>query len=426
MATATVNRIEAHFPAKLEFLFQPKRYKVAYGGRGGAKSWGFARALLILGRQKKIRVLCARETQRSIADSVHKLLKDQIQDLGLQGFYTVTTSSIVGANGTEFIFAGIKQNISNLKSYEGCDYCWVEEAQTVSKNSWQVLIPTIRKEGSEIWVSFNPELETDETYQRFVLKPPANSEVVKIDWRDNPWFPQVLRDEKDQLKERDADAYEHVWEGICKQTVEGAIYRAELIEAEKSQRICRVPYDPIRPVDTFWDLGFGDSTTIWFAQSVGFEFRLIDYVEGSQQSLQFYLRELQSRSYVYGTDFLPHDARAHELGSGRSIEEQIKLAGRKVKVVPKLPVFDGIAAARAVFPRCWFDAEKCADGLQALRHYRYEHDEKLGTFKREPLHDWASHGADAFRYFAVAIREPERQKAIRQQQQPIRRSPWAS
>ena len=413
----------AQFPEKLQFLFQPKRYKVAYGGRGGAKSWGFARALLILGAQKPLRILCARETQKSIQDSVHKLLSDQVKALGLEEFYQVQKAAIIGANGTEFAFAGIRQNVGNMKSFEGCDICWVEEAQNVSKHSWSVLIPTIRKEGSEIWVSFNPELETDETYQRFVIRPYPGCEPVKINWSDNPWFPEVLRQEMEHLKAKDPDSYEHVYEGMCKQTVEGAIYKQELLAAEKEGRITRVPYDPIKPVHTFWDLGFGDNTSIWFAQSIGFEFRLIDFEQGSQQGLAYYLKRLQARPYVYGTDYLPHDAKAHELGSGRSIEEQMRSSGRKVQVVKKLGIGDGIAAARAIFGRCWFDGERCADGIQALRHYRYESDEKLATFKKEPLHDWASHPADAFRYFAVAIREPEPKPLPRVPQR--RYSPWS-
>ena len=391
-------------------MFKPQRYKIAYGGRGGAKSWGFARALLILAAQKPLRVLCARETQKSIQDSVHTLLKDQIKALGLESFYTITNHAITGQNGSNFAFIGIRQNVSNMKSFEGCDICWVEEAQTVSKHSWDVLIPTIRKDGSEIWVSFNPDLATDETYKRFVLSDALGIKAVKINWSDNPWFPESLRRELEDLKAKDPDSYEHVYEGMCKQVVEGAIYRNELLATEKEGRICRVPYDPMKPVHTFWDLGFGDNTSIWFAQSVGFEFRLIDFEQGSQQSLAYYLKKLQDRPYVYGTDYLPHDARAHELGSGRSIEEQMRSSGRKVQIVKKLSVHDGIQAARAIFGRCYFDGERCADGIQALRHYRYESDDKLGTLKKEPLHDWSSHPADAFRYFAVAIREPQMQR----------------
>jgi phage terminase large subunit len=158
-------------------------------------------------------------------------------------------------------------------------------------------------------------------------------------------------------------------------------------------------------------LGFGDNTSIWFVQTIGFEFRLIDFVNGSQQGLQFYLQELQKRAYVFGTHYLPHDAVSPMLAAGRTIQEQLRsVFPGKVTILPRLSIADGIAAARAIFPRCWFDAQKCADGLQALRHYRYETDEKLGTFKRDPLHDWASHPADAFRYFAVAIREPQRKR----------------
>ena len=194
------------FPLKLQCLFQPARYKVLYGGRGGAKSWGIARALLIIAANKTTRVLCAREFQTSIKDSVHKLLCDQITALQLNDFYEITDRTIRGKNGSEFNFVGLKNNVANVKSYEGVDVCWVEEAQTVSKRSWDTLIPTIRKEESEIWVSFNPELETDETYQRFVIHTPENAVIQKINWNDNPWFPEVLRLEKDTLKMRDLEA----------------------------------------------------------------------------------------------------------------------------------------------------------------------------------------------------------------------------
>jgi phage terminase large subunit len=413
------------FPGKLRPLFKPSRYKILYGGRGGAKSWGIARALLLQGVDRPLRILCARETQKSISDSVHYLLKGQIEALGLSGFYNVLKSEITGINETTFIFAGIRQNVSNIKSYESVDICWVEEAQNVSKASWEVLVPTIRKPGSEIWVSFNPELETDDTYKRFVISPPPNATVVRIGWRDNPWFPEVLRQEMEHLKERDPDAYEHVWEGTCKQVVEGAVYRSELLAADKAGRICRVPYDASKPVDTFWDLGYFDNVAIWLAQSVGFEFRFIDFIQGSQQSLQYYLRELQQRPYVYGTDTLPWDGGTPSLQTGRSIRDQMTAAGRRVRVMPQLKVEQGIQAARTIFSKCYFDAEKCADGIQALRHYRYEVDEKLGSLRKEPLHDWASHAADAFRTAAVMIREPEKKKEQEKRRTQSKLSPWS-
>jgi phage terminase large subunit len=406
----------AQFPAKLQPLFKPKRYKVLKGGRAGSKSWGIARALLILGTQKRLRILCTRETQNSIAQSVHHLLREQVSLLGFEKFYRVLETSIIGANDTEFIFAGIRQqNVVNLKSFEDVDICWVEEAQVVTKRSWEILIPTIRKDGSEIWVSFNPELETDETYQRFVVRTPPDCELITINYDDNPFLPSTIRREIEHLQATSPDDFEHIYNGACKRVVEGAVYRNEMLAADKEERIRSVPYDSTKPVHTFWDLGVSDSTSIWFAQVVGFEFRLIDYLEGSGQGIQYYLRRCQDKNYTYGTFYLPHDAKARELGTGKSIEEQVRNSGRTVEIVRKLSIVDGIEAARSVFSRCYFDREKCADGIQALRHYRYEKDEDKGLpdrpfFKKEPLHDWASHPADAFRYFAVAIKEPERQR----------------
>jgi phage terminase large subunit len=401
----------AEFPVKLEGLFKKSRYKVAYGGRGGAKSWGIARALLILGAKSPMRILCAREFMTSMRDSVHKLLSDQIESLGLLGFYEITQASIRGKNGTEFSFVGLKNNIANVKSYEGVDICWVEEAQTVSRLSWNVLIPTIRKEGSEIWVSFNPELETDETYQRFVATPPADCITMKVNWYDNPWFPETLRLEKDSLKQRDEEAYNQVWEGLCRQTVDGAIFAKEMQQAEKEGRICRVPYDATKPVHAVFDLGWSDSTAIWFLQFVGMETRLIRYIEDSQKTISYYLATMQTFGYVYDTIWLPHDAENKTLAAaGRTIDDIVRAAGFKTQIMPRVPILDSINAARTIFPNCYFDREHTADGLACLRHYRYEVDPDTGQFSRNPLHDHYSHGADAFRYIALMIKEPAKRK----------------
>ena len=401
----------AEFPVKLEGLFKKSRYKVAYGGRGGAKSWGIARALLILGAKSPLRILCAREFMTSMRDSVHKLLCDQIEALGLLGFYDITQASIRAKNGTEFAFVGLKNNIANVKSYEGVDICWVEEAQTVSRLSWNVLIPTIRKEGSEIWVSFNPELETDETYQRFVVNPPDDSIQIKINWYDNPWFPDTLKLEKDALKLRDEEAYNQVWEGLCRQTVDGAIFAREMQQAEKDGRICRVPYDATKPVHAVFDLGWSDSTAIWFLQFVGMETRLIRYIEDSQKTISYYLATMQTYGYVYDKIWLPHDAENKTLAAaGRSIDDIVRAAGYKTEIMPRVPILDSINAARTIFPNCYFDREHTADGLACLRHYRYEVDPETGQFSRNPLHDHYSHGADAFRYIALMIQDTPKRK----------------
>jgi phage terminase large subunit len=415
---------KAEFPQKLSILFDPARYKVLYGGRGGAKSWGVARALLIIGARQTTRILCAREFQTSIKDSVHKLLSDQIFALGLQDFYEITQTAIRGKNGTEFSFAGLKNNVANIKSYEGCDIAWVEEAQTTSKMSWNVLIPTIRKEGSEIWITFNPELESDETYKRFVVNPPENSIVQRVNWSDNPWFPETLRLEKDALFARDREAYNTIWEGVCRQTVDGAIFAKEMQQAEFEGRITRVPYDPIKPVLAIFDIGWADATAVWFIQFIGMETRLIRYYETTQTTISQILAKMQTFGYVYDTLYLPHDAQNKTLAAnGRSIEEIVRAAGYNVRIIDRTPITDSINAARTIFPKCYFDRENCHEGLQCLRHYRYDVNPDTGTFSQKPLHDNYSHGADAFRYIGLMINEP---KQVKKKQINYQVSSWMS
>ena len=341
--------------------------KIAYGGRGGAKSWGFARALLIQGAERPLRILCARETQKSIDDSVHQLLRDQVGALGLSGHYLVEKATISGTlNDTQIRFVGLKHNIDSIKSIEAVDIVWVEEAQTVSEGSWKKLIPTIRKEGSQIWITFNPELEQDATFKRFVSSPPPGAKVVKIGWQDNPWFPQVLEDERahDEATTLPGD-YAHIWEGACISMVEGAIYANEMRMADRDQRITRIPYDRSRPVDCYWDLGFGDKCAVWFVQAFPFEYRLIDYLENDRKPITWYIAELQNRGYVYGSDFLPWDLGMHAklMNSGKSIEGTMRDLGRKVRISPRTLKSEQINRARDIFPLCYFDRERCADGI---------------------------------------------------------------
>lgn len=394
----------AEFPSKLKFLFQPKRYKVAYGGRGATKSWGFARALLIQGAQQKLRILCTREVQKSIKDSVHSLLADQIQALGFGQIYEVLQNEIRGKNGTEFLFAGLStQTIESIKSYEGIDRVWVEEARAVSKRSWSILIPTIRKEGSEIWISFNPELDTDETYLRFVATPPPDAEVVKLTYRDNPWFSDTLRKEMEHLKAVDVESFENVWEGKCRSAVEGAIYRREIESLVESKRLRNIPYDPMLKVHTIWDLGWNDQTTIIFAQRQGGEVRLIDYYERSHTTYAEDVAMLEKKGYRYGQDWLPHDGKAEtKAANGKSPEEILKQLGRKVEIVPLHDVEQGIKAARQIFPRCYFDRENTLRLVDCLKRYRRRINQ--ATLAPEgPLHDEHSHGADAFRGLAMIV-----------------------
>jgi len=403
------------FPKKFEALFQPEkiRYRIFYGGRGGAKSWCFARALLAKGTKQPMRILCAREFQTSIKDSVHKLLSDQIYALDMESFYEITQNSIKGINGTEFIFAGIKNNTNNIKSIEGINIAWVEEAQAVSANSWNVLIPTIRRQDSEIWVSFNPELPTDETWKRFVESPPESSLVVKVNWNDNPWFPEVLDLERLSLKARDLSAYNNVWEGGTRNTVNGAIFGKEMEMAELEGRITNVPYDPSKPCHIIFDLGWADNTAAWIIQFIGFEIRVIRYFEDNQKTIQHYLSLMQTFGYVYDTIWLPHDAAAKSLGTGKSIEEIVRATGMKVQMLDRVPITDSINAARTIFPRCYFDRKNTEEGLNCLRHYRYDVDVN-GSFSQKPLHDIYSHGADAWRYIGLMVNEPKKRQPVKQ------------
>jgi phage terminase large subunit len=419
MATIQEAKAKARFPAKLKCLFEPAkaRYRVLYGGRGGSKSWNIARALLLKGCEQSIRVLCAREFQTSIKDSVHKLLCDQIFALGIEAHYEITDRTIRGTvQDTEFIFVGVKNNTNNVKSIEGIDICWVEEAQSVSPNSWNVLVPTIRKANSEIWISFNPELPTDETWKRFVMNPPENAVVQKINWSDNPWFPEVLDLERRALQGRDIEAYNNVWEGIPRQTVNGAIFAKEVTMAELEGRICNVPYDATKGVHAVFDLGWADQTAVWLLQFVGQETRLLRYFEDSQQTISYYMAKLQSFGYVYDTIWLPHDAKAKSLGTGKSIEEIVRATGMKVQILDRVPVNDSINAARTIFNKCYFDRQNTEEGLQCLRHYRYDVDPDTKMFSAKPLHDEYSHGADAFRYIGLMINEPRKAQPQRANQ----------
>ena len=393
----------AQFPNKLDFLFEPHRYKVAYGGRGSGKSWSMARALLIKAANEPTRVLCAREIQKSIKQSVHTLLNDQIQSLGLGAFYEVLEAEIRGLNGSTFSFTGLATNtVESIKSFEGCDVVWVEEAQTVSKKSWDILIPTIRKPNSEIWVSFNPNIDTDDTYQRFVVEPPENAKVVKVNYTDNPWFPDVLEQERQHSLKTNPD-YANIWEGDCKAAVDGAIYANEIREAQENGRITTVPYDPMLKVHVVFDLGFNDSMAIILCQRGVSDIRIIKYIEDNHRTLDSFSSEIRSLNYNWGTMFLPHDGKSRDYKSGLSAEDIMRKQGWTVRIVPVSSIESGIKVARMHFHKCYFD-KSTQRLLECLKNYK----RSINSSTNEPgapLHDEYSHGADAFRYMATSVEQ---------------------
>lgn len=390
-------------PHAFGFLFEPPlgavRYRVAYGGRGSAKSWSMARALAIRGYEKTRRVLCAREYQSSIRDSVHRLLEDQIGELGLDAFYTVERSRIYGANGTEFVFLGIKRDPHQIKSLEGIDICWVEEAEAVSAESWRVLKPTIRKPGSEIWVSFNPALPDDPTYREFVENPPERSIVARVSWRDNPWLPDVLHHEQEELARRDPEAHAHVWGGEPWTRSEDQIFagkwRVEDFEPGEDWEA------PLFGAD--W--GFAMDPTVlvrcWLADSrcwVDYDERGIGWSMGHTRerfrsvpgATEHTIRADNSRPETINEIRLP-DYEEGEDG------ERVELPRLDVVAAPKWPgsVKDGIEHLRSykeivIHPRC-------KGFIADARLYRYKVDKRTGDVLPEIV-DAHNHGWDGMRY----------------------------
>lgn len=391
-------------PKAYKELFTPKRYKIYYGGRGSGKSESFARALLIQAMQEKILVLCTRELQASIQDSVHRLLAATILNNGLIDFEVLQSTIRHKITGSEFIFNGLKHNITEIKGLQGVNRVWVEEGENLSHRSWEVLIPTIRAPGSEIWVSFNPKNRTDPTYERFVANPAEDAIVRKVSYEDNPFFPDVLRKEMDKLKESDYEAFLHIWRGEFDTRRTGAVYAKQIAKAREEGRITKVPYDPACEVFTAWDLGFGDSTAIWWLQFVGRELRWIDYYDNSGEQLDHYAQIIKSGPYNYMKNghFLPHDG-AHGNIRGDSVSLQLNRLGVANQVLTReSDIVPGIELLRQTIAYSCFDDEKCKDGLHALENYAYEWDEERQVFKNKPRHDWTSHASDSARYAAIA------------------------
>lgn len=423
---------EIALPEVFDFLLEtPARWKVCYGGRGAAKTESFARALIILCMKRKLRILCLRELQNSIAESTKQTIELAIEEMGYSREFEITATSIVSKRtGSEFLFMGLRYNINKIKSLARIDIAWVEEAVNVSYNSWEKLGPSIRGrpkddpkgqggpfgKGPEIWISFNPELDDDETYKRFILNPPpeiVDNEpyciVKKVNHTDNPFFPPDLQKDMEIARLKDEVAYLHVWEGHTKQVLEGAIFAEEIKKVIKENRIGKVPYVEGKPVHTFWDLGHSDQTAIWFIQTIGVEYNIINFYQNNLKKIPFYIEHLQSLNYVYGKDYLPHDGDNETLAS-ISPAAQLRKAGRHVVIVHRPPKkLTGIQASRTVFDLCNFDEKNTADGMQCLRRYAYAVNED-GGWSKEPAHDQYSHGADAFQTFALSLKSEQATK----------------
>jgi phage terminase large subunit len=317
----------------------------------------------------------------------------------MQSFYEIKNNYITGANGTQFSFHGLSgETAMSLKSYEGTDISWIEEAQTISKRSWDILEPTIRAPNSELWLSFNPSLETDSTYQKFVIDPPEDALVAKINWSDNPWRSIVLDAARERMRSGAPDDYKHIYEGECRPAVEGAIYYSEVSAVRSTNRLCNVPYDPMLKVHVVVDLGFNDFMSLLLVQRMSSEIRIIRYIEDRQRYIPSYHQELIDLKLNYGTLYLPHDGRAKHV-TGSSAQEQFQQLGWKVEIVEDIGIEQGIRKTREVFQRMYFDKDNASELLNRLGRYRRRvNSEGQASI---PMHDDESHGSDAARYLSI-------------------------
>ena len=382
------------------------RYKVLYGGRGGLKSWSAARTLLLAGVDRTLRILCAREFQNSIADSVHRLLADQIALMGLGNFYQVQNTTILGANGTELIFVGLRYNVESIKSLEGVDICWVEEAERVSERSWEILVPTIRKAGSEIWVTFNPAQESDPTYQRFVVNPPPGAIVRRVSWKDNPWLPDELRQEAELLRRTDPEAYMHVWEGETVGRSDAQVLAGKWrIDAFTPQKGWHGPYFGA-------DWGFANDPTalvrLWIEQRLPSRDEVIAATQERKSPPSHRVLYVEHEAVKVGCDLVDTpalfdsvpDVRRYMIRADCARPETIShmaRAGFRIEGCPKWrgSVEDGVAHLRSydaivVHPRCRNFAQEC-------RLYSYKVDRLTGDVMPDIV-DKHNHGIDAARY----------------------------
>lgn len=402
-----------------EPLLAPRRYKGAYGGRGSGKSHFFAEMLVEQAVLRPgLRAVCIREVQKSLKDSAKKLIEDKIQALGVGHLFDVQTVEIKTPGGGSILFQGMQDHTAeSIKSLEGMDVAWVEEAQTLSEKSWRMLRPTIRKEGSEIWASWNPRRKADPVDAFFRGEKAANDNdiaVVMANWRDNVWFPKTLEAERIRDKAGDPDAYPHVWEGDYVRILKGAYYAEALKEAETSGRMCFVAKDPNLRVYAFWDIGgpgkTADAMTVVIAQFVGQKINVLDYIEGQGQVLGYYTEELRLRGWSKAYCVVPHDAgqKHADNPTGMDFEAQLRAAGFETEKVHSPPgiVMQRIATTRKLFPRIHFNEDKTEALRSALGwyHEKWDEDRNVGL---GPNHDWSSHAADAFGLMCIFYREPQ-------------------
>lgn len=412
-------------PRVFKPLLKCSRYKGAWGGRGSGKSHFFAELLIERCLLEKTEWVCIREVQKTLAQSAKKLLEGKIAALGVGSLFEVLNDRIKTPYGGLIIFQGMQDHTADsIKSLEGFDGAWVEEAQSLSERSLTLLRPTIRKPGSELWFSWNPRRKTDPVDELLRGKTlPTDAIVVRANWSDNPWFPDVLNQERLDCLRDQPEQYDHIWEGGYATVYTGAYYAKHIIEARNQGRIGRVSADPLFSIRAYCDLGGSgakaDAFTIWVAQFIGREVRLLSYYEAVGQPAAEHFAWLRSKGYGPGKAdiYLPHDGTSESGPTPGSWETAFRDAGWNVTTLRN----EGsgrtgarsvrIEAARRLLPSCWFNEEECEAGLDALSYYHEKRDDDRNV-GLGPEHDWSSHGADAFGLMCVAYEPPKQAQSI--------------
>jgi phage terminase large subunit len=416
--------VQIKLPPKLVPVFAGEAmYRGAYGGRGSAKTRSFAKMAAVWGirlaqENKPGVIVCGREFMNSLDDSSMAEVKAaiysepwlaELYDFGEK--YIRTKDRLI-----DFAFIGLRHNLDSIKSKALIRLLWVDEAEPVSETAWMKAIPTVREDGSEIWVTWNPERKNSATHKRFRLDPPTDSKIVELNWRDNPWFPETLNKTRlDDFNKR-PDQYAHVWEGDFVTVVEGAYFAKSLSAAKAAGRIGRVSADPLMTIRAIWDIGGtgakADACAIWIAQFVGREIRVLDYYEAVGQPLATHVQWLRDKGYGKAYCILPHDGAHQDKVFDASYEGALRSAGFDVRVVPnqgKGAAKMRIESARRLFPSIWFNADTTEPGRDALGWYHEKKSDDERNVGLGPEHDWSSHGADAFGLMCVAYEQPEDQ-----------------
>lgn len=421
----TAARIE--LPKKLIPVFDGEAdVRGSYGGRGSGKTRSFAKMIAVRGYMYGMvgvsgQLLCARQFMNSLEDSSLEECKRAIEDEPfLKAYYDVGDKYIKSHDGRiSFSFVGLDRNVDSVKSKGRILICWVDEAEPVTDEAFRVLIPTLREEGegwnAELWITWNPKRKTAAVENRFRNSKDPRIKVVQLNWRDNPKFPAKLERERQRDLAERPDQYDHVWEGGFATIVEGAYYAEALAKAKAENRIGRVPADPLMTIRLFMDIGGtgakADAFTIWAAQFIGKEIRVLDYYEVQGQPIDSHLAWMRSRGYTSDRAqiWLPHDGATQDKVIDVSYESAFKKAGYSVTVVPNQG--KGAAAARIeqsrlMFPRIWFNVDTTEAGRDALGFYHEKRD-AVRNVGLGPEHDWSSHGADSFGLMCVVYEEPK-------------------